>query len=55
MLTAFGKELRKLRIMAGELIRDMAARLDVTASYLSGVDAETGMDFRVTRAVQMIQ
>lgn len=40
MLTAFGKELRKLRIMAGELIRDMAAKLDVTASYLSAV--ETG-------------
>ena len=36
----FGKELRKLRIMAGELIRDMAGKLDVTASYLSAV--ETG-------------
>lgn len=40
MLTAFGKELRKLRIMTGELIRDMAAKLNVTASYLSAV--ETG-------------
>ncbi len=40
MLTAFGKELRKLRIMTGELIRDMAAKLHVTASYLSAV--ETG-------------
>lgn len=40
MLTAFGKELRKLRITAGELIRDMADKLGVTASYLSAV--ETG-------------
>ena len=40
MLTAFGKELRKLRIMTGELIRDMATKLGVTASYLSAV--ETG-------------
>lgn len=40
MLTAFGKELRKMRIMAGELIRDMAAKLNVTPSYLSAV--ETG-------------
>lgn len=40
MLTGFGKELRKLRIMAGELIRDMAEKLEVTASYLSAV--ETG-------------
>ncbi|MBR4576007.1 MAG: helix-turn-helix transcriptional regulator [Clostridia bacterium] len=40
MLTAFGKELRKLRISVGELIRDMATKLGVTASYLSAV--ETG-------------
>lgn len=40
MLTAFGKELRKLRIMSNQLIRDMAANLGVTASYLSAV--ETG-------------
>ena len=40
MLTAFGKELRKLRITVGELIRDMANKLGVTASYLSAV--ETG-------------
>ncbi len=40
MLTAFGKELRKLRITVGELIRDMASKLGVTASYLSAV--ETG-------------
>lgn len=40
MLTAFGKELRKLRIMADEVLRDMSAKLDVTASYLSAV--ETG-------------
>lgn len=40
MLTEFGRYLRKIRIDCGELIRDMAARLGVTASYLSAV--ETG-------------
>ena len=40
MLTDFGRYLRKLRIDCGELIRDMAGRLGVTASYLSAV--ETG-------------
>jgi len=40
MLTDFGRYLRKLRIDYGELIRDMAEKLNVTASYLSAV--ETG-------------
>ena len=40
MLTDFGRFLRKLRIDRGELIRDMAGKLDITASYLSAV--ETG-------------
>lgn len=40
MLTDFGRFLRKLRIDCGELIKDMAAKLNVTASYLSAV--ETG-------------
>jgi len=40
MLTDFGRYLRKLRIDCGELIRDMAGKLGVTASYLSAV--ETG-------------
>ena len=40
MLTDFGRFLRKLRIDRGELIRDMAEKLKVTASYLSA--AETG-------------
>jgi transcriptional regulator with XRE-family HTH domain len=40
MLTEFGRYLRKLRIDCGELIRDMAEKLGVTASYLSAV--ETG-------------
>lgn len=40
MLTAFGKELRRLRITVDEMIRDMAGKLGVTASYLSAV--ETG-------------
>ena len=40
MLTDFGRFLRKLRIDRGELIKDMAEKLGVTASYLSAV--ETG-------------
>jgi transcriptional regulator with XRE-family HTH domain len=40
MLTEFGRFLRKLRIDCGELTKDMAEKLDVTASYLSAV--ETG-------------
>lgn len=38
MLTPFGRFLRKLRIDHGELMKDMADKLDVTASYLSAVE-----------------
>jgi len=38
MLTPFGRFLRKLRIDRGELMKDMAVRLGVTASYLSAVE-----------------
>lgn len=38
MLTAFGRELRKLRIDRAELLKDMAENLNVTASYLSAVE-----------------
>ena len=38
MLTEFGKLIRKLRIDRGELIKDMAEKLDVTASYVSAVE-----------------
>jgi len=38
MLTPFGKFLRKLRIDRGELMKDMAEKLKVTASYLSAVE-----------------
>jgi transcriptional regulator with XRE-family HTH domain len=40
MLTEFGQYLRKLRIDCGELLKNMADKLDVTSSYLSAV--ETG-------------
>ena len=40
MLTEFGKLLRKIRIDRGEIIKNMADKLDVTSSYLSAV--ETG-------------
>ena len=38
MLTRFGKELRKLRIENDEILKDMAAKLHVTAAYLSAVE-----------------
>jgi HTH-type transcriptional regulator, competence development regulator len=38
MLTLFGKFCRKLRIDNGELLKDMAAKLEVTSSYLSAVE-----------------
>lgn len=37
-LTEFGKFSRKLRIDNGELLKDMAMKLDVTVSYLSAVE-----------------
>ena len=38
MLTNLGKFLRKLRIDRGELLKDMAGKLDVTVSFLSAVE-----------------
>lgn len=38
MISNFGKFCRKLRIDRGELLRDMATKLNVTASYLSAVE-----------------
>lgn len=38
MLTVFGKALRKIRIERGELLKDMAANLGVSSSYLSSVE-----------------
>lgn len=38
MLTPLGKFLRKLRIDHGEILKDMADRLGVTASFLSAVE-----------------
>lgn len=38
MLTKFGKFTRKLRIEHGELLKDMAQKLDVSSSYLSAVE-----------------
>jgi len=40
MLTKLGRELRKIRIDHSEILKDMADKLGVTASYLSAV--ETG-------------
>lgn len=38
MLTPFGKALRIFRLNRGELLKDMAVKLDVTPAYLSSVE-----------------
>jgi len=38
MLTNLGRVLRKLRIDNNEILKDMAGRLEVTASYLSAIE-----------------
>ena len=38
MITKFGKFCRKLRIDRGELLYDMASKLDVSTSFLSKVE-----------------
>lgn len=38
MLTDFGKFLRKIRIDCGEILKDMAEKLNVSAAYLSAVE-----------------
>lgn len=38
MLTSLGKFLRKLRIDNGEILKNMADKLDVTVSFLSAVE-----------------
>ena len=38
MITRFGKELRKIRIDNGEILKDMASRLNVSPSFLSAVE-----------------
>lgn len=38
MLTSLGKFLRTFRIQHGELLKDMAEKLDVAAAYLSSIE-----------------
>lgn len=38
MLTAFGKEVRKIRLDRGELLKTMADSLGVKSSYLSAIE-----------------
>lgn len=38
MLTSIGRFLRKLRIDRGEILKDMADKLEVTVSFLSAVE-----------------
>lgn len=38
MITRFGKELRKIRLEHGEILKDMAEKLQVTPSFLSSVE-----------------
>ena len=38
MLTPFGKTLRVFRLNRGELLKDMAERLEITPAYLSAIE-----------------
>lgn len=38
MLTAYGKELRKIRIDREEILKDMSDKLKMTPSYLSAIE-----------------
>ncbi len=38
MVSDFGKELRKIRIESGDVLKDMADKLEVTSSYLSAIE-----------------
>ena len=38
MITGYGKLLRKLRIDKGEILKDMADKLDMSSSYLSSIE-----------------
>ena len=38
MVTDFGRFLRKIRIDCGEILKDMAEKLNVSAAYLSAVE-----------------
>jgi transcriptional regulator with XRE-family HTH domain len=38
MITNFGKQLRKLRIDHGEILKDMAEKLQVSSSFLSSIE-----------------
>ena len=38
LLTDFGRFLRKIRIDCGEILKDMAEKLNVSAAYLSAVE-----------------
>lgn len=38
MLTVFGKCLRRIRLEEGQLLKDMANKLDVTPAYLSAIE-----------------
>lgn len=38
MVNEFGKELRKIRIDRGEILKNMADKLKMTASYLSAIE-----------------
>lgn len=38
MITEFGKELRKLRLDCGEILKDMALKLNISSAYLSAIE-----------------
>lgn len=38
MLTALGKELRKIRLNNNEILKNMASKLEITPAYLSAIE-----------------
>ncbi|MBP3695163.1 MAG: helix-turn-helix transcriptional regulator [Thermoguttaceae bacterium] len=38
MITSFGKILRKIRIDSGEILKNMADRLEISSAYLSAIE-----------------
>lgn len=53
MITEFGKALRKIRIDRGEVLRDMAAKLEVSPSFISAI--ETGKKKIPTGFIEQIE
>ena len=38
MITSLGKQLRMVRLNSGDLLKDMAKKLEITPAYLSSIE-----------------